>query len=83
LVSEQADRSSAQVSFHVSPCDGYSGVILVEDVTDPATVPVVVQRPFGPLCGDQNPLVEKMRAANVGTTLPPHLEHAPTGPYVQ
>jgi hypothetical protein len=83
LVSEQPDRSSAQIAFEVTPCDGYSGVILADEDTDPAKVTVVVERPFGPPCGAPRHLVEKMRTARVGTTLPPNLEHEPTGPYVQ
>ncbi|HEU5034409.1 MAG TPA: hypothetical protein VFT62_06585 [Mycobacteriales bacterium] len=83
LLSEQPDRSSAQISFEVTPCDGYSGVTLADEDSDPALVRVLVQRPFGPPCAQPRRIVEKMRAARLGTDLPPRLEHAPVGPYVQ
>lgn len=83
FVSERADRSSAQISFDVTTCDGYDGVILAEERTDPALVRVVVRRPFGPPCSTPTTVTEKMRAALIGTDLPPRIEHAPTGPYVE
>ena len=82
LVSEQPDRSSAQISFAVSDCDGYSGVILDEETKRSPGAAVVVQRPFGPPCSQPRTITEKLRAGNVADHLPPHIKHAPTGPYV-
>ncbi|MDX6285182.1 MAG: hypothetical protein QOG53_667 [Frankiales bacterium] len=81
LVSEEPDRSSAQIAFQVGPCDGYEGVVLA-DQDNPALVGVYVQRPSTSSCAPNHRIVEKMRAAVVGAKLPAHLEHAPVGPYV-
>lgn len=83
LESEEPDRSSAQISFDVADCDGYSGVILTDDTTNPELVRVVLQRPYGTPCTAEKTITEKMRVAHIGYDLPTHLEHAPTGPYVE
>jgi hypothetical protein len=83
LVAEAQDRAAAQIRFQVTACDGYDRVVLADIDTNPAVVRVVVQRPFGPPCSDTRQVVEKLRAARVGTTLPAWLVHAPTGPYAR
>lgn len=83
LQSEEPDRSSAQISFDVTDCDGYSGVILTDDTTNPGLVRVVLQRPYGAACSVEETITEKVRVAHIGYDLPAHLEHAPTGPYVE
>lgn len=83
LVSIEQDRSSALVRFRAGPCDGYPGVILAgEDSSVPDLVRVPVTRPFGNPCHPQRIITEKLRAAVLGTPLPPTLAHAAVGPYV-
>lgn len=82
LVSVQPDRSSAQVRFQVSRCDGHSAVVFAEVRHGRAVVRVVLQRPFGPPCSPMKPLTEKMRVSDVGTPLPARIVHAPIGPYI-
>lgn len=81
LESVEPDRSSAQVSFDVTPCDGYSAVILADEHHGSATAQVVVERPFGPACGPDRHVVEKMRIATIGVPLPDEIEHGQTGAY--
>jgi hypothetical protein len=81
LINEQPDRSRATITFNVTPCDGYNGVITA--VRDSPVVRVKVNRPFGPPCGKSRPVEEKLRAETVNTLLPPNLQHAPTGPVIQ
>jgi hypothetical protein len=82
LMSMQADRLRAEISFEVGRCDGYSPVVLVERRHHTATVPVVVQRPFGPPCGPLRRITEKLRVGEIGTPLPHRIIHAPIGPFV-
>jgi hypothetical protein len=82
LVSERPDRTRARIAFDVAPCDGYPTDILADRDTDPARIRVVVERPFGPLCGPTRSVIVNARPAVVGASFSATLAHGPIGPYV-